>query len=361
MSTGRDARPHAVNGINAGGSHTRDDEERAYSSDDDVDQSFFGERRDRDATRKSLRSWRVPLAVSTAVCFVAYYFRHMLYAALAGVYAVPPGLWSSREGVLTVGKNTPFHLKGISWYGMETENHCLEGLAMTSMTDILDTLVSQDINAIRVPLALDLWDRNPGLGAACISIFANAGEKATRPMTYKQLLSLLVKEAAERDILILLDLHRLAAKTWPTKGFWYSNSTSASDVVDFWKAVARTFKADWNILGCDVFNEPHGAATWADWRKFVEEVGNAVHEIAPAWLIFAEGVGSDAGGVKTSTFWGENLHPAYSDPPKLKLSRKLVLSPHVYGMPCFFINPYQFPDCLIHANLCVPLSLMSSS
>jgi endoglucanase len=210
----------------------------------------------------------------------------------------------------------------------------MEGLATQGIDDILDIVSSLDINAIRVPLALDSWQENPGLDAECMPLFSTATEKYSRPKNYRELLSFIVTRAAAHNILILLDLHRLEANVWPTDGLWYSSKSSASDVLSFWRAVAVEHKSSWNVIGCDVFNEPYGSPTWNDWKSFVELVGNAVGEIAPSWLIFCEGVGNPAGLVKTLVFWGENLRPSYADPPKLRLQNKLVYSPHVYGMFC---------------------------
>ena len=51
--------------------------------------------------------------------------------------------------------------------------------------------------------------------------------------------------------------------------------------------------------------------------------------------------------VATPTWWGENLQAAVRHPIKLKLSNKLVYSPHVYG-PSVNNQPYfldkTFPD-----------------
>lgn len=230
--------------------------------------------------------------------------------------------------------------QGVSWYGMELPTHCLEGLDSSSMDDILELISQMNFNAIRVPLALDHLKQNPRVSAEQLSIFANPDLKGS---TYKKLLEALITKSAARDILILLDLHRLSSSDWPTDGVWYSNSTSEDDVVLFWSTAARLYRSHWNVIGADLYNEPHGTEKWSQWKAFVEKASNEIHSIAPKWTIFAEGVGNSVGQVKEPVFWAENLRPAYTDPPVLRKSRKIVLSPHVYGKSCVLayerVNP----------------------
>lgn len=251
-----------------------------------------------------------------------------LYVLVTGLRGVPPGLWS-RHGVLTVGKDTPFHIKGASWYGMEHERHCLEGLDKTGLTNVLNELVRQDFNALRIPLALDSFNRDPLVDASSVSTFANPDLSS---ITYRQLLREVVQRAAERNILIMLDLHRLDSKKWPTDGKWVPEHLGIEGVYSFWRELATEYRDQWNVMGADLFNEPHGAEDWKSWREFVEVTGNMIHTIAPRWLIVAEGVGALKNDPRPrSVFWAENLHPAITDPPVLKERRKVALSPHVYG------------------------------
>lgn len=78
--------------------------------------------------------------------------------------------------------------------------------------------------------------------------------------------------------------------------------------------------------------KPHGAETWTSWKDFAELAGNRILSLAPSWVIFVEGVGTLPGAPRPEpVFWAENLAPSLDDPPSLTDSRKLVLSPHVYG------------------------------
>jgi endoglucanase len=113
-----------------------------------------------------------------------------------------------------------------------------------------------------------------------------------------------------------------------------------------------------NIIGIDIFNEPHDY-TWAEWRSFAEQAYNAINAVNPNTLVFVEGVGSNAGtqdgtpatvtpvphgDVATNPNWGENLFEAGASPPAIPRDR-LVWSPHTYGPSVFvgkmFMDPAQ--------------------
>lgn len=79
--------------------------------------------------------------------------------------------------------------------------------------------------------------------------------------------------------------------------------------------------------------KPHGAEDWASWRSFVELAGNRILDLAPRWVIVAEGVGNLPKAPRpVPVFWAENLAPSVDDAPVLSNPKKLVMSPHVYGM-----------------------------
>ena len=113
-----------------------------------------------------------------------------------------------------------------------------------------------------------------------------------------------------------------------------------------------------NIIGIDIFNEPHDY-TWAEWRSLTDQAYNAINAVNPNTLLFVQGVGTNAGtqdgtpttvtpvphgAVETNPNWGENLFEAGSNPPAMPRDR-LVWSPHTYGPSVFvqkmFMNPAQ--------------------
>jgi endoglucanase len=113
-----------------------------------------------------------------------------------------------------------------------------------------------------------------------------------------------------------------------------------------------------NIIGIDIFNEPHDY-TWAEWKSMTEQAYTAINAVNPNTLLFVQGIGTNAGTqdgspttispqphgvVATNPNWGENLFEAVSNPINIPKER-LVFSPHTYGPSVFvqkmFMDPAQ--------------------
>ena len=106
-----------------------------------------------------------------------------------------------------------------------------------------------------------------------------------------------------------------------------------------------------NIIGIDIFNEPHDY-TWAEWRSLTEQAYTAINGVNPNILLFVQGIGTNAGtqdgtpatvtpvphgNESLNPNWGENLFEAGGSPPNIPRDR-LVYSPHTYG-PSVFVQP----------------------
>lgn len=261
----------------------------------------------------------------------------------------------SKDGKL-YANGKPFTFVGVNWFGFETETALVHGLwTDQSMDSLLDTAASLGYNSLRVPLALDNLLANPVITAY------NGGVAANKQLEGKRMLDaldMLVKKAADRHLLILLDMHRLEAALWPDPlGLWYNARHCEGDVMAAWMALARRYCAAWNVIGADLLNEPHGA-NWGsgvredDWRMAAERLGNAVLGVCPRLLIFVEGVGNPPSTPVVGpdwAFWGENLAGACDHPVRLSNPERLVYSPHVYG-PSVARMDY-FEDSKYPANL----------
>ena len=49
-----------------------------------------------------------------------------------------------------------------------------------------------------------------------------------------------------------------------------------------------------NIIGIDIFNEPHDY-TWAEWKSLTEQAYTAINAVNPNTLLFVQGIGTNAG------------------------------------------------------------------
>jgi endoglucanase len=116
-----------------------------------------------------------------------------------------------------------------------------------------------------------------------------------------------------------------------------------------------------NIIGIDIFNEPHDY-TWAEWKSLTEQAYAAINAVNPNTLLFVQGIGTNAGtqdgtpatisvqphgSTATNPNWGENLFEAGTNPINIPKER-LVFSPHTYGPSVFVqtmhMDPAQ-PEC----------------
>ena len=253
-----------------------------------------------------------------------------------GPAPIPPlPRWSTKDGKI-LRNGEPFQVRGISWFGFETNDHQLHGLwtGGSSVEGFLDQIKVLGFNALRVPISPEVLQyntmSNPNWG--------------TRGRARANLINL-VNYAQNRDIAVLIDLHNTASyrgligKLDPPR---YGQEQWLGSL----KELAEWGLAHPNLMGIDLLNEPWDY-TWQEWVTLAEEAGNAIHAINRDLLIFVEGVANK--GVNTSTpyFWGENLSEAGDWPVKLNLANRLVYSPHVYGPSVahqsYFDAP-NFPD-----------------
>jgi endoglucanase len=244
--------------------------------------------------------------------------------------------------------NNKVSLKGINYYGFETEIYALQGLWAVSLHSILDFLKANKFNAMRVPISLEAIF---GLDTIkCKSINTTVNPEMVG-WTAGKLLDTLVSECAKRGIIVMIDVHRFIGTGFITE-LWYDGSHPESKLIDGLKILAKRYISKPNVFALDLKNEPHGAARWAEgtaatnWDAAATRIGNAIHSVNPKLLIFVEGVDTfkGAGG-----WWGGNLRGAKPYPIILKVPNKLVYSPHVYG-PSVANQPY-FSDPNFPRNL----------
>jgi len=368
---------------------------------------------------------------------------------------LPADYWTEGSQIFTnafgaARERTPLRIKGVSWFGLDSRPCQIGGLGELSVRSGAAWLRAHGFNAVRVPLAVDaLLSSDPSAGCmppeltqpllsggaetTFVSVGAKRGSinyseknKAYVGLSYLGMLKQFVSDLGEHGLLVMLDLHAMAAGKWPDSG---RVGTEGAELLESaWRLLARELGGAeyWNVFGADLKNEPHGmfwgplggdeceqddesfrdrdgdgcvqyaqaedpdrvcglpgyegscdrccaACAFAsrcgtDERDFLEyyasedrwdtlaaKLGNVVLDLAPRWLVVVEGVGhcmdsAEQGGscevpssvgqdFKTSTWWGENLQAATRYPIELRLPRKLVYSPHVYG-PSVSSQPY---------------------
>ena len=252
-------------------------------------------------------------------------------------------------------------IRGASWFGMETKACVIGGAEHLPIETIAEWLKEHGFNAIRLPLAADAI-LSPG--HPCMSKGDTTGVRnhntALGSLTYLDQIAEIVHVAGESGLLVLLDMHVLAAGRWPDGGV-VSDGGPRQRLMDAWDRLADLLcdaNDYWNVFGADLKNEPYGMVWGGDggasWDRLARELGRHVHNRCSRWLVFVEGVGhcadSNPGGAEcqhpsagpnqdmhlhAGTWWGENLQAAGSLPVSVSDDQgalgKVVYSPHTYG------------------------------
>lgn len=273
------------------------------------------------------------LAIAIALLLTGLSDRTPNIVQAANSQTIPVSLPLSTRGAKIIdAKGKEILLRGVNWFGMETETHVPHGLWQRDYKEMLAQIKSLGYNTIRLPYAVEALRANT-ISGVDFSIGANKELEGKTPL---EVMDAVIQEADKLNLLIILDSHRLNVKRIPE--LWYGDGYSEADWIDTWKLLAQRYKNQKNVIGADLKNEPHGRASWGtnnlltDWRLAAERAGNAILSINPDWLIIVEGVEKNVPGQKqTHYWWGGNLEGAGRFPVRLSRRHKLVYSPHEYG------------------------------
>jgi endoglucanase len=261
----------------------------------------------------------------------------LVFALLLAVLPGPARAYGVAGTQILDGTGRPIHLRGVSWFGFETESHAVHGLHARAYGALLDQMQAIGVNAVRLPFCPPVlrgakpsgidYTRNPDL----------AGLDALG------VLDRIVQAADARGMYVVLDHHRPDCKR--ISPLWYTLSYSEAEWIADLVFVARRYAALPHFLGIDLKNEPHGMATWGlgvparDWNRAAERAAAAVLQAAPDLLIFVQGVGSNRVCTsETAHWWGGDLEAVDCFALEIR-SDRLVLSPHTYG-PNVYLQPY---------------------
>ncbi|WAN69728.1 cellulase family glycosylhydrolase [Moorena producens JHB] len=244
----------------------------------------------------------------------------------------------------------PILLRGVNWFGIETDLHAPHGLWKRDYKDMLAQIKSLGYNMIRLPFSIQSL-RASEVSGIDFNIGSNRELYGKSPL---EVMDAIIKEAQQQGILILLDCHQLNDQRIPP--LWYGDGFTETDWIETWKILANRYRNQPNVIGADLKNEPHGPASWGtndlatDWRLAAQRAGNAILAVNPNWLIVVEGVEKNVPGQRLATHWhGGNLEGVREYPVRLSNANKLVYSPHEYGPGVFnhswFSEP-SFPNNL---------------
>ncbi len=245
--------------------------------------------------------------------------------------------------------NQKVNIKGLNWFGMETDAYCPHALWQVSISSLFDFITKNGFNAIRLPFTTEFALGLDTLKCTTINYSLNPQMK---DWTAGQMMDFMLAECNKRGIAVLLSMHRFTSKG-EIPELWYDNDFSENKVIDAWKKMIQRYKKYNCLFGIDLKNEPHGKASWGDgnistdWARASERISLEIHKISPRLLIFVEGISRCLNG--DITWWGGSLEGVQNSQIKLSVQNKLVYSPHVYGPDVFPMS--HFKDSNFPSNM----------
>jgi len=212
-------------------------------------------------------------------------------------------------------------LKSVNWFGAEGTNHVPHGLWARNYKAMIDQIKSVGFNCIRLAFSGDTVAA--GQTPSGIDFLLNPD---LENLSVLEIFDAIIGHCGQVGLYVVLDHHRrqsgAGADGAPTDGSYTTADWHAS-----WVTLATRYADDPTVVGADIHNEPHNL-TWADWATAAEGCGNAIHAVAPDWIIFVEGVGNDG---DDHYWWGGHLKGVATRPVSLTLPNKVAYSPHEYG------------------------------
>ncbi|MCY7285351.1 MAG: cellulase family glycosylhydrolase [Cyanobacteria bacterium CAN_BIN43] len=257
---------------------------------------------------------------------------------------------STQGAEIVDAKGHPVLLRGINWFGIETDTHAPHGLWARDYKDMLAQMKDLGFNMIRLPYSVQSLQESTVKGID----FSIGSNRDLEGKTSLEVMDRIIEEAGQYGLMVLLDSHRLNDKEIPE--LWYGDGFTEADWVNTWTMLAKRYRHQANVIGADLKNEPHGRASWGtgdkatDWRMAAELAGEAILDINPDWLIVVEGVEKNVPAQVLDThWWGGNLEGVRNYPIRLSRLDKLVYSPHEYGSGVFpqaWFSDRTFPNNL---------------
>jgi endoglucanase len=237
---------------------------------------------------------------------------------------VDPGRLATYGNQFINSDGLAVRLRSVNWFGAEGTNFTPHGTWARRYTDILDDIAAMGFNCIRLPFSGDF--SNASLAPPGTSFDADLNPEFVG-LTSLEIFDLIIDYAGNVGLFVVLDHHRATAGNG-ADGSPVQLGYTIQSWLDTWAAMAARYADNLTVIGADVHNEPH-SLDWATWAGYAEQCGNAIHAVAPEWLIFVEGVGEYGG---ESYWWGGQLKGVSSRPVSLSQSNKLAYSPHEYGV-----------------------------
>lgn len=218
----------------------------------------------------------------------------------------------------------PVCLRSVNWFGMEGTNYTPHGTWIQPWKSIIDDIASMGFNCIRLPFSGDTTSDGRTPPASAIDSSVNADLVGLSAL---EILDLYINYCTAKGLYVVLDHHRRTAGDG-ADGSPIDSSYTMDAWKESWAVMANRYGQNSTVVGADLHNEPY-SLTWDTWAGYAETCANYILSLAPDWLFFVEGVGTNNDG--TTTWWGAAMKDVATRPITLSVSSKVAYSPHEYG------------------------------
>ncbi|SDH61822.1 endoglucanase [Microbacterium pygmaeum] len=244
----------------------------------------------------------------------------------AAASAAASGALQTKGAQIVTAAGTPYTIKAVSWFGMETSDCAPHGLWSITLEQGLKQIAGWGFNTIRLPFS------NECLGKTSTTSINATLNPALAPLSPLKLMDAVIARAKANGLNVILDRHR--PDSAGQSELWYTSAYPEKKWIDDWKMLALRYKSEPTVIGVDLHNEPRGAACWGcgdaarDWQAAATRGGNAVLSVNPNLLIIVEGIERESDG--STTWWGGGLRGVKTKPVALSVANRVVYSPHDY-------------------------------
>ncbi|HHO82018.1 MAG TPA: endoglucanase [Halothiobacillus sp.] len=272
------------------------------------------------------------------------FYAAVLVAIMASTISLTADAYRIIDGKIYDEQGERVQLRGVNWFGFETNTHAPHGLWARSLDEMIEQMQSLGINAVRLPLS------PPTLRGADPSGIDYGLNPELEGMNALELLDHVIERLDRAGIYILLDHHR--PNTNAISPLWYTDEYSEAQWLADLEFMATRYRHVPHVIGIDLKNEPHGPATWGtgnldtDWNLAAERAARVVLTANPNLIVFVAGIEEQEYCSSPHAHgWGGNLEPLRCMPLAIA-SDKLALAPHFYGPDVYmhdYFNAEDFP------------------
>jgi len=182
-------------------------------------------------------------------------FRFLLGLLLGSSLATPALAYSVVKGRIVDAQNRTVQLRGLNWFGFETDTLAPHGLWARNWKEQLDQMQALGVNALRVLLCPEAIHGGVVKGVDATLNPDLAGKNSA------ELLDLFVAELDRRQMYVLLDHHR--PDCTGQSELWYTETYPESAWIHDLTTLAERYRDVRHVIGVDLKNEPYGKASWA--------------------------------------------------------------------------------------------------